>query len=162
MSLITKSDCVSVANLNHTVRHICYVVDVCSNLLKDFHKNCLFIMFDQIVVGIVFSCFWLKNYKKHSFALQHDQYAVLLLRRVTQITKKNNLNAQQGSQHDCKIPQKKIEKLRIKLSFQAFFAFVYPNYGIWDQASIQKLLRQESWFENQRTWSQINQFFLLW
>ena len=32
-------------------------------MLKDFHDYCLFNMSDQLVVGIVFSCFWLKNYK---------------------------------------------------------------------------------------------------
>ena len=37
-----------------------------------FHDYCLFNMSDQVVVGNKFSCFWLKNYKKHSFALQHD------------------------------------------------------------------------------------------
>ena len=63
MSLITKSDCVSVTNLNHTVRHICHLIDVCSKLLKDFHDYCLFNMFDQLVMAIVFSCFQLKNYK---------------------------------------------------------------------------------------------------
>ena len=63
-SLISKSDCVSFTNLNHTVRHICHVVDVCSKLLKVFHDYCLFHMFDQLAVGIVFSCFWLKNYKR--------------------------------------------------------------------------------------------------
>ena len=64
MSLITKSDRMSVTDLNHAVRLLCRVVDVCSKLLKDFHDYCLFNMSDQIVVGIVFSCFWLKNYKK--------------------------------------------------------------------------------------------------
>ena len=63
MGLITKSDCMSATGLNHAVRHLCYVVDVCSKLLKDFHDYCLFNMSDQKVVGIVFSCFWLRNYK---------------------------------------------------------------------------------------------------
>ena len=63
MSLITKSNCMSVTDLNHALRLLCRVVDVCSKLLKDFHDYCLFNMSDQIVVGIVFSCFWLKNYK---------------------------------------------------------------------------------------------------
>ena len=57
MGLITKSDCMSVTDLNQTVRDICHVVDVCSKLHEDFHDYCLFIMFDQLVVGIVFSCF---------------------------------------------------------------------------------------------------------
>ena len=53
----------SVTDLNHAVRHLCHVVDVCSNLLKDFHDYCLFNIPDQIVVGIGFSCFWLRNHK---------------------------------------------------------------------------------------------------
>ena len=52
MSLITRSDCVTVTNLNHTVRHIRYVVNVCCNLLRDFNDYCLFNMFDQIAVRI--------------------------------------------------------------------------------------------------------------
>ena len=63
MDLITKSGCMSVTDLNHAVRHLCHVVDVCSKLLKDFHDYCLFNMSDQIVVGIVFNFFSLKNYK---------------------------------------------------------------------------------------------------
>ena len=57
MGLIPKSDCMSVRDLNQTVRDICHVVDVCSNLHKVFHDYCLFKIFDQLVVGIVFSCF---------------------------------------------------------------------------------------------------------
>ena len=63
MGLITKSDCMSVTDLNHVVRHSCHAVDVCSSLLKDFHDYCLFYMSEQTLVGIVSSCFWLKNYK---------------------------------------------------------------------------------------------------
>ena len=63
MDLITKSGCMSVTDLNHAVRHLCHVVDVCSNLLKYFRDYCLFKMSDQLVVGFVFSSFWLKNYK---------------------------------------------------------------------------------------------------
>ena len=73
MSLINKSDCVIVTNLNHTVRHICYVIDVCSKFLKDFHDYCLFNMSDQIVVRIFFGLFLVEKLKKHSFALQHHQ-----------------------------------------------------------------------------------------
>ena len=49
----------SVTDLNHavTVRHLCHVVDVCSKMLKDFHDFCNFNMSDQLVMGIVFSCF---------------------------------------------------------------------------------------------------------
>ena len=61
----------SVTDLNQTVIDISHVVDVCSKLQKVFSSfvsltcclYCLFNMFDQQVVGIVFSCFWLKNYK---------------------------------------------------------------------------------------------------
>ena len=47
MGLITKSDCMSVTDINQTVRDIYHVVDVCFKLHKDFHDYCLFIMFDQ-------------------------------------------------------------------------------------------------------------------
>ena len=73
MGLITKSDCMSVTDLNHAVRNLCHVVGVCSKLPKDFHDYCLLNMSDHIVVGIVFSCFWLKSYKNIVFALQHAQ-----------------------------------------------------------------------------------------
>ena len=53
----------NVKDLNRTVRYICHVFDVCSKLHKDFHDYCLFNMSHQLVVGIVFSCFGLKNYK---------------------------------------------------------------------------------------------------
>ena len=72
MGLITKSDCMSVTDLNQTVNYIWDVVDVYSKLHKVFHDYCLFNTSNQLVVGIVFSCFSLKNYKKRSFALQHD------------------------------------------------------------------------------------------
>ena len=45
--LITKSDCMSVTDVNQTVRDICHVVDGCSKLHKYFHDYCLFNMFDQ-------------------------------------------------------------------------------------------------------------------
>ena len=53
MGLITKSDCMSVTDLNQAVRHLYHLVDVCSKLLKDSHDYWLFNMSDQIVVGIV-------------------------------------------------------------------------------------------------------------
>ena len=34
MGLITKSDCMSVTDLNHAVGHLCQVVDFCSTLQK--------------------------------------------------------------------------------------------------------------------------------
>ena len=63
MGLITKSHCMSVADLNDAVGHLCHIVEVCSKLLKDFHDYCLFNMSDQRLLGIAFSCFWLKNYR---------------------------------------------------------------------------------------------------
>ena len=63
MGLITKSDCMSVTDLNQTFRYTGYVVDLFSKVPKDFHDYCLFSVSDQLVVLIVFSCFWLKNYK---------------------------------------------------------------------------------------------------
>ena len=35
-SLISKSDCMSVTDLNHVDGHLCHVVDVCSKLLNFF------------------------------------------------------------------------------------------------------------------------------
>ena len=64
MGLISKCDCISVTDLNQTVRYISHVVDVCSKLHKDFHDDCLFSVPDQLVVRIIVSCFQLKNYKK--------------------------------------------------------------------------------------------------
>ena len=63
MCLITKSDRMSVRDLNHAVRHLYHLVDVCSKLLKDFQDFWFFNMSDQKVVGIVFNCLWLKNNK---------------------------------------------------------------------------------------------------
>ena len=57
MGLITKCECMSVADLNQTVRYIRHVVDICSMLHKDFRDYCLFSVSDQLSVGIVFSCF---------------------------------------------------------------------------------------------------------
>ena len=57
MGLLTKSDCMSVTDLNQTVRYLCHVNDVCSKLHKGFHDYCLSSVSDQLVVGIAFSCF---------------------------------------------------------------------------------------------------------
>ena len=57
MGLITKSDCMSVTDLNQTVRYVSLVVEFCSKLHKDFHDFYLFNVSDQLVGGIVFSCF---------------------------------------------------------------------------------------------------------
>ena len=63
----------SATDLNHAVRPLCHVVDVCSKLLKDFHDSCVFKMSDQIVAGIVFQLFLVEELQKHGFALQYDQ-----------------------------------------------------------------------------------------
>ena len=47
MGLITKSDCLSVRDLNETVNYIWHVVDVCSKLHKSFYDYCLFNMSNQ-------------------------------------------------------------------------------------------------------------------
>ena len=39
----------SVTNLNHAVRHLRRVVDVCSKLHKDFYDYCFFTMSDQLL-----------------------------------------------------------------------------------------------------------------
>ena len=76
MGLITKNDCMSVTDLNQTVNYIWDVVDVCSKLHKDFYEYSLFNMPDQLVVGIVFGCFWLKNYKNIflRYSMTNKQY----------------------------------------------------------------------------------------
>ena len=51
MGVITKSDCMSVTDLNQTFSYIWHVVDVCSKLHKDFHYYFLFNMSNQLVVG---------------------------------------------------------------------------------------------------------------
>ena len=124
LGLITKSDCMSVTDLNQTATYKCHIADVCSKSHKDFHDYCLFNMSDQLVVGIAFSCFWLKNHKnivlRHSMTIkQHDHQAVfvLLRPRVTQLTK-NGLNAQQQSLHSCKIQQQSCESWQINCVFR--------------------------------------------
>ena len=54
MGLFTKSDCMTVTDLNQTVRDTCHVVDICCKLHKDFHDYCLIYMFDQLDVEKVF------------------------------------------------------------------------------------------------------------
>ena len=64
MGFIIKSDCMSVTDLNHAVRHLCQVIDVCSKMLKNFHDYCLFNMSDQLVVGIVYQLFLVEKLQK--------------------------------------------------------------------------------------------------
>ena len=63
LDLLTKNACMSVTDLNQTVKYKCHVVDVCSKMHEDCYDYCLFSMSDQLVVGFVFKCFWSKNYK---------------------------------------------------------------------------------------------------
>ena len=63
MGLTTKIDCMGVTDLHQTVRYICHVVEVCSKLHEHFLDYCLVNMSDQLVIGIVFGYFWLKNHK---------------------------------------------------------------------------------------------------
>ena len=72
MGLITKSDCMSVTDLNQTIRYISHVVDVCSKLHEDFNDNCLFSVSDQLIVGIVFWLLPTEKLQKRCFASQHD------------------------------------------------------------------------------------------
>ena len=78
MVLITKSDCMSVTDLNQPFRYIGYVVDLCFKLHKDFHDYCLFRVSDQLVMGIILKCFWLKNYDnivlRYSMSLKQHVY----------------------------------------------------------------------------------------
>ena len=67
MGLIFKRDFMNVTDLTQAVRHLCLEDDVCCKLLKHFHDYCLFNKTGQIVMGIVFSCFCLKNYKNVVF-----------------------------------------------------------------------------------------------
>ena len=108
-------------------------------------------------MGINFSCFWLKNYKKHGFELQHDKKAGFLSRRVHQITK-NTLNAQQRSLHDCRIPQKNVS-VEIVTVYSGFLCVCIPKSWKLRPGTDTKNLIQEFWIENRRTWSRINLFF---
>ena len=135
MGLITKSVCISVTDLNQTSRYIGYAVDVCSQLHKTFHDYCLLSVSDQLVVGIVFSWFWLKNYK--NIVLRYS----LTIKQYFHV--EESLNQQKRvwthSNRVCMTvrSRNKFEKLTNKLCFQTFVGFVYTNHGVWVQASIQ-------------------------
>ena len=98
----------SVTDLNHTIVHVCHLIDVFLKLLKVFHDYCLFKVSDQLVVGICFYLLLIENYRNKILALQQNHSSELLRRTVTQITK-NGLNAQQLRQKDGKLPQKACE-----------------------------------------------------
>ena len=57
MGFITKTVCMCLTDLNQSFTYIGYVIDGCSKLPKDFHDYCLCSVSDQLVVGIVSSCF---------------------------------------------------------------------------------------------------------
>ena len=69
----------------------------------------------------------IEKLKKRNFALQHDHYAVIFRRRVTQLTK-NGLNAQQQRLHDCKIPQK-LEQIDKYTKFSGFLWVCLHKFG---------------------------------
>ena len=50
-TLISKSDCMSVTDLNHAVGPLRHVVDVCSKLHKIFFDCCFFTVSDELVVS---------------------------------------------------------------------------------------------------------------
>ena len=67
----------NVNDVNQTFRQKLHVVYVFfSKLLKDFHDYCLFEVSDHLVVGIVFSSFWLKNDKNIvlRYSMTNKQY----------------------------------------------------------------------------------------
>ena len=101
----------NVADLDHIVRHVCHVVDVFSKLLRDFDDYCLSNMSDTSVVGIVFRCFLLENYKNiflpYSIAIK--QYFCV---EESVKKQKNGLNAEQRSLHDCTVLQQICESLQ--------------------------------------------------
>ena len=51
MCLITKSDCMSVTDLNHAVGLLCHVVDVCCKLQK-ISMTIVFSVSDQLILLI--------------------------------------------------------------------------------------------------------------
>ena len=69
MGLITKSDCMSVTDLNQTVNYIWDVVDVYSKLHMDFHDYCFCNMSNQLVVGIVFLLLLIEKLEKTQFCV---------------------------------------------------------------------------------------------
>ena len=128
------------------------VADVCSNLSKNFHDYCLFNIFDQIVVGIVFSCFLNKKTTKNivlRYSMTNTQYFCVDESLKQQ---KTSSNARQGSQHDCKIPQKLFERWEIncvfRLSLRLFtqimeFETKQASKNFWDRSLILKIKGNE-------------------
>ena len=130
MDLVTKNGSMSVTDLNHAVRHLCHIADVCSKVLKDFHDYCLFNMSDQVVVGIVFSCFWFKNYENIVLRYSMTSKQYFCVRELLNYLKKG-LNAQQWRLHHCKTPHKKFMKVDKKTVFSDFvWACLYLSIQI--------------------------------
>ena len=137
MSLITKNKFMSVTDLYHTVSYIWHVVAwrFSSKLPMDFHEYCRPNMSGQLVIGIVFYCFWLKDYKNKIFCynMTDKQYFFVeeYLKKQIIAWIHNNGVWMTVWYHQS------LWKLRYKLCFQAFFGFVYSNLGVSGQTSIQ-------------------------
>ena len=108
-----------------------------SKMLKDFHDFCLFNTTDQLAVGIVFCCFWLKNYENRvlRYSMTIKQYLCVeeSLKKQKMVSMLSNGVCMTVSYHN------KFVKLIDKLCFQVFFGPVYANYGVWGQASIENV-----------------------
>ena len=129
----------SAKDLNHTVRHIIRVVDIFFLITSNvFHGYCLFNMSDQLFVRIVFSCIWLKNYKSIvlRYSMTFKQYFC---------GKESFKKEKMVSMLECRATVSAwlwdttnfLRKLTDNLCFQVFFGFVYPNHGVWGQATAQ-------------------------
>ena len=116
MGLITKSDCMSVTDLNQTVSDIWHVVDVCTKLHKDFHDFCFFNLFDQLVGGIVFNCLWLKKLQKQ-FCVTARPLRITFVSKCHK-TNKKGLDEQQQSLQNCKKPQQICKYWQINCVFR--------------------------------------------
>ena len=76
------------------------------------------------------------------------------------LIKKIGFNAQQRSLRDCRIPQQICESWRINCVIRLSLGLSTQIIEFEDKQA-NRCLRQESLFENQRTWSHINQFLTL-
>ena len=145
---------------NQAVTCICHVVDVCSNLHKDFHDYCLFNTSDQIVVGLVFSCFRLKNYKK-----------IVLRRSVTINTtvasKRHSTNKkcfERTATESAKLydTRTNLWKLTDKLCFQVFCGFVYKKIMEFEYNQAYKMIETRVLFWKSKNMKPYHAFPLLW
>ena len=69
------------------------------------------------------------------------------------------MNAQEQSLHDSTIPQKKLVKFERWTVFSGFLCVCLPKPRNLRLSKLKKFLRQESYFEKQKRWSQVNHFF---